>query len=83
MNFLTNLGVIGILCRFSLVLERKVGTKKHQSSKIDLWERISENNTALSDVKDNTFGAVTRGCIADLLLLRTLLTSLKTLKKTL
>ena len=36
-------------------------------------EKFSANNFALSDAEDNTFGALNRGGIADLLLLSTLL----------
>ena len=61
------------ICSFKLVLERKTGKEIPESSRLELKEKFSANNFALSDVEDNTFGPLNRGGIADLPLLRTLL----------
>ena len=52
MSFLTNLGVIGILCSFRLVLEGKVGTEKPVSSRLEFLEKFSANNFAISDAEE-------------------------------
>ena len=62
-----------ILCSFKLVLEGKTGKEKPESSRLELKEKLSANNFALSDAEDNTSGLLNRGGIADLPLLRTLL----------
>ena len=73
MTFLTILGVTEILCSFKLVLEEKAGTKILESSRLEFLEKLLANNFALSDAEDNTSGLLSRGGIADLPLLRTLL----------
>ena len=62
-----------ILCSFKLVLEGKTGKETPESSRLELKEKFSANNFALSDAEDNTSGPLNRGGIADLPLLRTLL----------
>ena len=73
MTFLTILGVTEILCSFTLVLVRKAGKEKPESSRLEFLEKFSANNFALSDAEDNTSGPLNRGGIANLPLLRTLL----------
>ena len=73
MTFLTILGVTEILQSFRLILEGKTGKEIAKSSRLDFLEKFSANNFALSDAKVNTSGLLSRGDIADLLLLRTLL----------
>ena len=58
-----------ILSSFRLVLEGKTGKEILESSRLELLE-----NFALSEALDNTSGPLNRGGIADLPLLRTLLT---------
>ena len=72
-TFLTILGVTEILCSFKLVLERKAGKETPESSRLEVKQKFSANNFALSDAEDNTSGTLNRGGIADLPLLRTLL----------
>ena len=68
MTFLTILGVTEILCSFRLVIEGKTGNKEiPESSRLELLEKFSANNFALSDAEDNTSGLLNRGGIADLL----------------
>ena len=74
MTFLTILGVTEILCSFKRVLEGKTGIEIPESSRLEFLERFSAKNFALSDAENNTSGRLHRGCIADLPLLRTLLT---------
>ena len=69
MTFLTILEVTKI-SSFKLVLEGKTP----ESSRLEFKEKFSANNFALSDAEDSTSGPLNRGCIADLPLLRTLLT---------
>ena len=73
MTFLTILGVREILCSFKLVLEGKTGKEIPESSRLESLEKFSANNFALSDAEDNTCGPLSRGGIADLPLLRSLL----------
>ena len=73
MTFLTILGVTEILCCFKLVLERKSVKEISESSRLDFLEKFSANSFALTDAEDNTSGPLSRGGIADLPLLRTLL----------
>ena len=63
--------VIGILWSFRLVLEGKTGKGEPESSRL---EKFSGSNFALLDAEDNTSGPLNRGGIADLPLLRTLIT---------
>ena len=67
------MGVAEILCSFRLVREGKAGKEIPESSMIRVL-RFFANSFALSDAEDNTFGRFNRGAIADLPLLRTLLT---------
>ena len=73
MTFLTILGVTEILCSFRLVQEGKTDKEISESSRLELLQKFSANNFALSDAEDNTSGMLNRGGIADLPLLRTLL----------
>ena len=50
------------------------------SSWLEFLEKISVNNSALSDAEDNTFEPLNRGDIADLTLLKTLLAVPKVLR---
>ena len=68
------MGVAETLCSFRLFLEGKTGKETSESSRLEFLEKFSANNFALSDAEDNTSGALNRGGIADLPLLRTLLT---------
>ena len=62
-----------ILCSFRLVLEGKTGKEIHESSRLEVLEKFSAYNFALSDEEDNTSGSLNRGGIADFSQLRTLL----------
>ena len=73
MTFLTNVGVMDILCSFRLVLEGKTGKEIPESSRFEFLEKFLANNFALSDAEDNTSGPLNRGGTADLPLMRTLL----------
>ena len=73
MTFLTILGVTVISCSFRLVLEEKTGKDTPESSRLEFLEKFSGNNFALSNAEDNTSGALNKGNLANLLLLRTLL----------
>ena len=72
MTFLTILGVTEILYSFKLVLERKTDKEIPGSSRLEFLEKVSENNTALSDAEDNTSRPLNRAGIASLSFLRTL-----------
>ena len=72
-NFLNNLGVTKISCSFRLVLEGKEGNGIPESSRFEFLEKFSANNFALSGAEEITSGPLSRGGIADLPLLRTLL----------
>ena len=74
MTFLTILGVTEIFCSFRLVLKAKKGKEIPESSRLEVLKKFSANNFALSDAEDNTSRPLNRGGIADLPLLRTLLT---------
>ena len=73
LTFFTILGVTEMLCSLRLVLEKKTGKEIPELSRLEFLEKFSANNCALSDAKDNTSVPLSRGGIADLLLLRTLL----------
>ena len=75
MTLLTILGVTEILCSFRLVVEEKTGKEIPESSRLQLLETLSVNNSdALSDAEDNTSRPLNRGGKVDLPLLRKLLT---------
>ena len=74
MTDLTILEVIEKLCSFRLVLEKKTGKEISDSSRLEFLEKFLANNSALSDAKDNNLGLLKREGIADLPLLRKLLT---------
>ena len=74
MIFLTILGVAEISYNFRLVLEGKTGKEIPELSRLEFLKKFSANNFVLSHTKDNTSGSLNRGGIADLPLLRTLLT---------
>ena len=67
------MGVTEILCIFKLLREGKTGKEIPEPSRLELIEKFSANNFALSDAEDNTSGPLNRGGIADLPLLGTLL----------
>ena len=60
-----------ILCSFRLVLEGKTGKEIPESSRFEVTEKFSTNNSTLPDAEDNTSGPLNRGGTADLPLLRT------------
>ena len=60
---------------FRLVLEGKTGKEIPESSISEFLEKFLANDFALPNAKDNTFGSLNRGGIANLPLLRTLLAS--------
>ena len=60
--------------QFRLALEEKAGKEIPDSSRLEFLEKLLANNLALSDAEDNTSGPLNRGGIANLALLRTLLT---------
>ena len=51
MTFLTNLGVLEILCNFRLVLEGKTGKEIPESSRLGSLDKFLANSFALSGVK--------------------------------
>ena len=65
-----------ILCSFRLVLEKKTGKGINISSRLEFLEKFLANNFALRSAEDNISGPFNRRGIANLPLLRTLLTSL-------
>ena len=73
MTCLTIWGVMEILCRFILVLERKTGKGIQESSVLGFLEKFLANNFALSDAEDNTSSPLNRGGIVGLPVLKTLL----------
>ena len=56
MTFSTILGVTEISCISGLVLEGKTGNKIPESLRLELFEKFSANNFALSDAGDNNSG---------------------------
>ena len=74
MTFLRILGVREILCSFRLVLEGKTGKETPESSRFEFLQKFSANSVALPDAENNIFGPLNRGGIADLPLLKTLVT---------
>ena len=74
MTFLTILGVTEILCSFRLILEGKAAKEIPQLSRLEFLVKFLAINLALSDAEGNTSGPLNRGGIADLPLLKTLLT---------
>ena len=62
-----------MLCSFRLVLEGKAGKEMSESSRSEFF-KVFTNNFALSDAEDDNPRPLNRGGIADLTLLRTLLT---------
>ena len=63
MTFLTILVYTEILCSFKLVLEGQAGKVIPESSRLEVLEKFSANNVALSDAEDNTSGSLNRGGI--------------------
>ena len=63
MTFLTILVYTEILCSFKLVLEGQAGKEIPESSRLEVLEKFSANNFALSDAEDNTSGSLNRGGI--------------------
>ena len=62
-----------MLQKYRLVPEGKTAIEIPESSRLEFLATFLANNFALSDVQDNTSGALNRGCIADLPFLGTLL----------
>ena len=58
MTFSTILGIKEILCSFRLVLEGKTVKEIPESSRLEFFEKVLENNFALSDTEDNNLQAV-------------------------
>ena len=73
MTFLTILGVTEILYSFRLVLARKPSKEMCESFKLEVLEKFSAHNFALSDAEDSTSRPLNGGGIVDLVLLGTLL----------
>ena len=73
MTFLTILGGTEILRSFRLVLEGETSKEIPETLRLEILEKFSGNNFALSDAEGNTSRPLNRGGIADLNLLRTLL----------
>ena len=73
MTFLTILGVTEILCSFRLVLARKPSKEIRESFRLEVLEKFSAHNFALSDAEDSTSRPLNGGGIVDLALLGTLL----------
>ena len=72
-TFLSILGVTEILCSFRLFLQGKTDKEISKLSRLEFLERFLTNNFALSDAEGNTSRPLNRESIADLRLLRTLL----------
>ena len=77
MTFLTNLGVIEMLCSLRLVLEEKTGKDISQSSRLEFLKKFLANNSTLSDAEDNTSGPLNSRGIVDLPFKNTISSSLK------
>ena len=65
--------VTEIQCSFKLVIDGKRGKEIPESSRLEVIEKFSANNFALSYAEDNTSWPVNRRGTADLPLLRALL----------
>ena len=59
--------------QLKLVVEGKTDKEIPESSRLEFLKKFSAKNVALSDAEDNTSRQLSRGSIADLTLLRTLL----------
>ena len=70
---ITILGITEILCSFRLALEGKTSKEVPKSSRLEFLEKFLSNNFTLSDAEEKTSGLLSRGSIADIPLLRTLL----------
>ena len=68
------MGVTIILCSLKWVIEGKIDKELPESSRLESLKKFLANNFALSDAEDNTSGTLNKGGMADLPLLRTLLT---------
>ena len=66
MTFLTILGVMEILCSFTLLLERETGKEIPELSRLDSLEKFLANSFALLHAEDNTSGPLNRVGLADL-----------------
>ena len=53
------------ICIFKLVQEGKTGKEIPEPSRLEIIEKFSANNFALSDAENNTSGPLNRGGIAD------------------
>ena len=67
------MGVTEILRSFRFVVEGKTGKEIPEPSRLRVLEKFVANNFALYDAEDNNSGPLKKGGIADLLLLRTLI----------
>ena len=72
-NKTTFFGFTEILCSFRLVVEWKTGKEIPKSSRLEFLEKFLADKLALSDAENNASGPLSRGGMADLPLLRTLL----------
>ena len=59
--------------QFQISSRREIPEEIPESSRLEFLEKFSANNFALSNAEDNTSTQLSRGAIADLPLLRTLL----------
>ena len=69
--------IAGILCNVRLVLEWKAVKQMPELSRLEFLEKFSANSFALSEAENNASGPLGRGRIANLPLLRILLTILQ------
>ena len=60
MTFLTIVGVTERLCSFRLVLQEKTGKEISESSRLELLEKFSAKNYALSEAEDSKSGLLNR-----------------------
>ena len=75
MTFLIILGVTETSCSFRLALKEKTGKEIPVLSRLEFLEKFLAKHFALSNAEDNTYRPLNRGGMADLSLLRTLLSN--------
>ena len=71
MNLFNHPGSYRNIMQLRLVLEGKTGKRIPEPSRVEFLEKILANNFTLLDAEDNVSGPSSRGCIADIPLLRT------------
>ena len=74
MTSLTILEIKEMSCGFRLFLERRASKEIPESSRFEFFEQFLTNKFTLLNAENNTSGPLNRGSIADLPLLRRLLT---------